>query len=218
MNATAKHDMLRVYARLAHTQVLGPGRRYALWVQGCPFRCPNCMTPAALPSEGGELISVADLAVDILAVSEIVGITISGGEPFAQASNLAYLIELIRQHRDLGVIVYSGYQLHQLQRQARHHTDIARFLAQIDLLVDGLYVAELNDGLSLRGSANQRAWALTPRYQAELSQYGQAQRAVEVHLLQDAALLAGIPSPALLQHWQQLFPRTEAVKEQPKMP
>ena len=24
---------------------LGPGRRIGLWLQGCSFRCPGCMTP-----------------------------------------------------------------------------------------------------------------------------------------------------------------------------
>ncbi len=206
MNATVSPATLRVYARLAQTRVLGIGLRYALWVQGCPFHCQDCMTPDALSSEGGELLSIADLATEIIAVPEISGITISGGEPFAQAAALAQLLTQVRQQRDLGVIVYSGYQLHQLQRQAKHHTAFADLLAHIDLLVDGLYVAELNDGLSLRGSANQQAWALTARYQTEVFQYGDTQRAVEVHLLSDAALLAGIPSPALLQHWQQLFP------------
>lgn len=31
------------------TEVEGPGRRAALWVQGCLKRCPSCCNPGHLP-------------------------------------------------------------------------------------------------------------------------------------------------------------------------
>ncbi|OQY55346.1 MAG: hypothetical protein B6247_08215 [Candidatus Parabeggiatoa sp. nov. 2] len=40
--------------------------RFAIWVQGCPLRCPSCMTPAALPESGGELMTISKLAQRIL--------------------------------------------------------------------------------------------------------------------------------------------------------
>ena len=27
------------------TEAEGPGKRYALWFQGCPLRCPSCCNP-----------------------------------------------------------------------------------------------------------------------------------------------------------------------------
>ncbi|NCA71503.1 MAG: 4Fe-4S cluster-binding domain-containing protein, partial [Sphingobacteriia bacterium] len=45
--------VLRLYSRIPRTRSLGPGLRFALWVQGCPLRCPGCMTPDALPFDGG---------------------------------------------------------------------------------------------------------------------------------------------------------------------
>lgn len=37
------------------------------------------------------------------------------------------------------------------------------FLGKIDLLIDGEYIPELNDGIGLRGSSNQRFHFLTER-------------------------------------------------------
>jgi anaerobic ribonucleoside-triphosphate reductase activating protein len=203
-----KTKYLQLYARLPHTRVLGPGLRYALWVQGCPFRCPQCMTPDALPFDGGERLPIAVLMQDILATPDLEGITISGGEPFAQADGLAQLLEKIQSHRSLGVIVYTGYLYEELQKLAQKNPRIAALLAHIDLLIDSPYVPELNDGISLRGSSNQRLHCLTPRYKSQLtSDYAQKNRQVEIHLFPQFALLAGIPGVETLTRWQQLFPR-----------
>ncbi|RKZ55512.1 MAG: hypothetical protein DRR08_24125, partial [Candidatus Parabeggiatoa sp. nov. 2] len=45
--------------------------RFAIWVQGCPLRCPSCMTPAALPESGGELMTISKLAQRILNTPDI---------------------------------------------------------------------------------------------------------------------------------------------------
>jgi len=36
------------------TEAEGPGRRFALWFQGCPLRCPGCCNPEFIPFAGGE--------------------------------------------------------------------------------------------------------------------------------------------------------------------
>ena len=116
---------LRLYARIPRTRVLGPFVRYGLWVQGCPFRCPGCMTPDALAFTGGEEIAIAGLVSQILAIDEIEGLSVSGGEPFAQAAALALLMRQLRSQRDLGLILYSGYRWRDLQRQARLDPGVA---------------------------------------------------------------------------------------------
>lgn len=156
-----------VYMKEPAVTVLGPGVRYVLWVQGCHRRCPGCIASNAYNMEEGSRISTGALAMEI-ALSKAEGLTISGGEPFLQAHALAEMIEKIRNIRDMGVIIYTGYTYEELQEMPA----AGRLLGMTDLLIDGEYIAKLDDGRSLRGSSNQRVIPLTDRYQNHLSEYG----------------------------------------------
>ncbi len=190
---------INLYMLISKTQVLGGNTRYAIWVQGCSFHCKGCLASDAFDPAAGTQVLIADLAKDICKTTKIEGITISGGEPFDQSKALASLILQIRQQRDLGVIVYSGYKLSTLKRKL--DPDISAFLSQIDLLIDGKYIAELDDGASLRGSSNQVVHALSDRYKNDLNLYGQPGRKVEWHL--DPPKLIGLPSKNILKIWQE---------------
>ena len=151
--------------------MLGPGTRYVLWVQGCKGHCPGCIAENAKKMEEGTPVSISALAFEI-ALSKADGLTISGGEPFLQAEELAEMIKQIKTKRDLGIIVYSGYHYEDLAKD-----DTARkLLNKIDLLIDGPYIQELDDGKSLRGSSNQRLFFLTDRYREYEGEYGTSGR------------------------------------------
>ncbi len=142
--------------------VLGPGHRYVLWVQGCGRSCPGCISPESHDKKAGKPIEAAALAWEI-ALSGAEGLTISGGEPFLQPEALAELVKELRALRpDMGLIVYTGFTLEQLRQMPQ----AGAFLDQIDLLIDGPYIRELNDGRGLRGSSNQRILPLTDKYRA----------------------------------------------------
>lgn len=161
------------------------------------------MTPDSQPFDGGTVLEVDSLVQEILGVDDIEGITISGGEPFAQAAALAALMEGIRRRRDLGLILYSGYRLAALHKVARREGGVQRLLAQIDLLIDGRYVESENDGARLNGSANQCVIPLTGRYLQNLDHYDSSlARSVEVHVDVDLRMLVGIPSARQLQWWE----------------
>ncbi|MBB5083819.1 organic radical activating enzyme [Nonomuraea endophytica] len=103
-----------------------------------------------------------EVAERLLADPEVDGLTFSGGEPMAQARGLARVAELARARRDLSLICFTGFRL---ERLARDPPDpgVPELLSQIDVLIDGRYVAALNDGTGLRGSTNQRVHHLTDR-------------------------------------------------------
>ncbi len=90
------------------------------------------------------------------------GLTLSGGEPFAQAEALYPLANAARQ-MGYSVVAYTGYTLEELQAKADDTPSIERLLMAIDLLIDGKYVeAERSLTLAYRGSANQRLWLAHP--------------------------------------------------------
>src|SRR3712207_5831792 len=132
--------LLRVAQVVPCTEAEGPGKRFALWFQGCPLRCPGCCNPEMLPFRGGQGLRAAEVVGQIrAAVSRqgIEGITLLGGEPLAHAAGAALLAREARQ-LDLTVMVFSGYTL----EQARGLPDpaVADLLAQTDILVDGPYL------------------------------------------------------------------------------
>ena len=160
-------DVIYVYMKEPAVRVLGPGKRYVLWVQGCERSCPGCIAENAHNMEAGTPIPIDALALEI-ALSDAEGLTVSGGEPFLQAEELAELIRQIRARRPMGVIVYTGNLYEDLMKAP----GAQGLLARTDLLIDGPYIQELDDGKSLRGSANQRIIPLTELYREELAAYG----------------------------------------------
>ena len=168
-------DFIYVYMKEPEVHVLGPGTRYGLWVQGCNKNCAGCIAKDAHDMQQGTKINMDALALEI-AFSNAEGITISGGEPFLQAEELATLLEKIKKKRNMGVIVYTGYTYEELLQKP----DAKNLLSKIDLLIDGPYIKELDDGKSLRGSANQRVLPLTDRYHEYLKDYGVGGRKQEI--------------------------------------
>ncbi|MCA1845573.1 MAG: radical SAM protein [Actinobacteria bacterium] len=158
-------DVVRVLRFLPATVAEGPGRRAALWVQGCSIRCPGCFNPHSWPAGGGEPVGWTELAGmvrDAAAVHDIEGLTLLGGEPFDQAGPVGLLAEAVRAE-GLSVMTFTGYVLEALRAAGRG--DWGRLLAATDLLVDGPYLAERPEHRRpWVGSDNQRFWFLTDRY------------------------------------------------------
>lgn len=168
--------VIDVGVEVADTEAEGPGRRYAIWVQGCPMRCPGCCNPELLPFAGtrgasGTPRTVAALHERVLAAharSPLEGVSLLGGEPFAQAPALAVLAERLRD-AGLGIMVYSGFRLDELEAKINaDEPGIARLLAATDLLVDGRYERERPDHVRRWiGSTNQRMHFMSDRYRAD---------------------------------------------------
>ena len=172
------------------TNVLGPGKRYVIWTQGCPFHCDGCVTPQSRPVTHDNMLSIVSLAEDIVSRDNINGITISGGEPFLQAGKLAELLELtLSQRPELTVMSYTGYQIEDLRWQ-----EAQRLLTHLDLLIDGPYMSELNDGQGVRGSSNQRFHYLSSRLLPWKEEMEHGKRKLEAHLKGSHAYVYGIPS------------------------
>ena len=198
--------------RISHTEVnsqlLGPFGRFIIWVYGCCFDCEGCL---AVNTRFGayQEISVNDLADEIIN-SSCEGITISGGEPFLQARELSMLIERVKKARDIGVIVYSGFTLSEIENDESK----SPLLNQIDVLIDGRYEKNLDDGRAYVGSSNQIIHYLTERYkEVGAKYYSASKRKAEIKFTPSQALLIGVPSREVLKVWQSLKNKSGGVAD-----
>lgn len=146
------------------TTVLGPGKRYAVWFQGCKKRCRGCINPNGQPlDKNGYFISVDQLFESILEKSEnLKGVTISGGEPLLQFGELFQLLKKIKTRTSLDIMLFTGYTIEELADICGNQTN--DFLSMLDILIDGEYIEEQNNNEMFRGSANQNIYFFTEKY------------------------------------------------------
>lgn len=146
------------------TEAEGPGRRFAVWAQGCSIRCSGCFNPHLWTSVGGTEIEPADLAQQAID-AQVEGVTLLGGEPFDQAESFAAFAATVRA-AGLSVMTFTGHYLNALTDPTAP-PGTAALLGQTDLLVDGPYVASDPDlSRPWVGSRNQGFHFLTDRYSA----------------------------------------------------
>lgn len=177
------------------TMQLGPGLRYCIWVQGCPFNCKGCITPEGIPIVPNHLIPLENIYHSILSNTKIKGITLTGGEPFLQASKLSILLQKVREARpELNVVAFSGFKKTQLD-----WPEARLLLTYIDVLIDGTYIEKYDDNLGLRGSSNQKVHYLTDRLLEERQYFEQRQRSLDVFVQNGKTIWVGIPNRELNQ-------------------
>ncbi|NUQ66141.1 MAG: radical SAM protein [Pirellulales bacterium] len=188
------------------TEAEGPGRRFALWVQGCPLRCPGCCNPEMLPLDRGKSVSVDELLLEIgvwKRLHDIEGITLLGGEPFAQAAGLAVVARMVRE-QGLTVMTFSGYTLEELEQMFDPAVD--ELLRHTDVLVDGPYLRQQPETRRRWiGSANQRVHFLSDRYRAD-DPCWQLPNSLEIRLRGNELSVNGFPAPKAGRMWTRLRP------------
>ncbi|MGH2458799.1 MAG: 4Fe-4S single cluster domain-containing protein [Chloroflexota bacterium] len=138
--------------------VEGPGRRSCVLFSGCDLACSGCWVPHLNPADGGTSVSVDRLAAALLDPAfERDGVSLLGGEPFFQPEGLWALVRALRGRGCRHILVYSGHTDEHLTRLARKGPAIAAILADVDMLIDGRFVAGLADRAGpWTGSGNQR--------------------------------------------------------------
>ncbi len=183
------------------TEAEGPGKRFAVWFQGCPLRCPGCCNPEYLPFSGGQRKTVDEM-MDLLNRSRdqfgIEGITLLGGEPFAHAAAGLALARAAR-NLQLSTMVFSGYTLEDLRQ--RPESEVAELLDLTDILVDGPYVREQPDTeRRWIGSTNQRIHFLTERY--SFDEQWKKRNTLEIRVLGREISVNGFPASNAVGLWK----------------
>lgn len=169
--------------------VLGPGKRIGIWVTGCNKTCKDCMSPELKirnPEDHVPLKKIIEMIVRI--PQKIDGFTISGGEPFLQIKELRKLVTILNRTFSDDIIIYTGYTLKELRDMKDE--DVEYILCNISVLIDGEYIAELNDGIGLRGSSNQIVHVF--RKANHGIQFDTQKRQIQEFMYGDKILLIGI--------------------------
>lgn len=142
----------------------GPGLRLTVFTQGCPHHCPGCHNPQSHAFDGGELKetdAILEMARENILLD---GITLSGGEPFAQAAACAAIAKGAHAS-GLNVWCYTGYTFETLLEGSNEWREL---LENIDVLVDGPFLIEQKTlNAPFRGSSNQRILDVPASLRAE---------------------------------------------------
>lgn len=144
---------IRVAGIVNDSIVDGPGLRLTVFTQGCPHRCEGCHNPQSHAFDAGEIKSTEQILEAVRDNMLLDGVTLSGGEPFAQPEACT---EIAKGAHALGLNVwcYSGYTFEALL-QGNHRW--RELLENIDILVDGPFILEQRTlDAHFRGSSNQR--------------------------------------------------------------
>ena len=91
----------RIHSFQSLGAVDGPGIRFVIFTQGCPYRCPYCHNPDTRVFEGGEEYTAEELVNKVVRYKsyfgEKGGVTVSGGEPLMQTEFLTELFEKLHE-------------------------------------------------------------------------------------------------------------------------
>jgi anaerobic ribonucleoside-triphosphate reductase activating protein len=149
---------VRISGYYHHSLVEGPGRRTSVLLSGCELACPGCWVPFLHPADAGVLVPVDRLAEILLDPAyERDGVSILGGEPFLQPEGLLALIRALRRRGCQHIVCYSGYTYEVLLRRSTRQPAIGQVLDEIEVLIDGPFVATLAvQAGPWTGSGNQR--------------------------------------------------------------
>ena len=176
------------------TEAEGPGKRFAIWCQGCLRRCPGCCNPHMQPMIRRNLVEVKNLFELIkkhIELDAIEGVSFIGGEPLLQAEGFAELAQLC-QEVNLSVLLFTGYSYEDIS--SADDDNIKKLLSCTDLLVDGEFVETLLDSeRDWIGSTNQRVIFLSERYKKGV-EYNHGYRTTEMRISANRILINGWPS------------------------
>ena len=172
--------------------VLGPGKRIGIWFNGCNHHCLGCSNPELwAPQERYKttLETLMRLVERICKNQTVDGFTLTGGDPFAQASALQQVLPELKKYSN-DILVYTGFDYEEVLLK------YPELLYQIGVLIDGKYIQERNNGAVLRGSDNQRIIILNDSLADKYHSYlATAKNEIQNFTALDGVISVGIHRP-----------------------
>ena len=146
---------MKIAGTIKHSMVNGPGIRFVVFFQGCIHHCKDCQNMDTWDIDGGDYIEPKELMALIKNTKLLDGVTLSGGDPFMQPVDAAFIARSCHE-MGLSVWCYTGYTYEQIM-EGKAPQGARELLMQTDVLVDGRFEIGLkSEDCLYRGSTNQR--------------------------------------------------------------
>lgn len=154
---------MKIAGLIRDSLVNGVGLRDVIFMQGCPHHCEGCQNPHTWNPDGGIEITVDEIVNELKDSSN--NITLSGGEPFMNKTQLLDLVFKINEEFPNKTIwIYTGYKLEELSPWVL----AVLSMRNVEVIVDGEFIEKLKDSnLQYRGSSNQRLIDLQRSYRED---------------------------------------------------
>lgn len=154
---------MKIAGLIRDSLVNGVGLRDVIFMQGCPHHCEGCQNPHTWNPDGGIEMTVDEIVNELKDSSN--NITLSGGEPFMNKTQLLDLVFKINEEFPNKTIwIYTGYKLEELSPWVL----AVLSMRNVEVIVDGEFIEDLKDSnLQFRGSSNQRLIDLQRSYRED---------------------------------------------------
>jgi len=146
----------------------GPGIRTVVFFAGCPLRCKYCHNPDTWQFRSGHLMSVDALLDEVNKYKSFYtfsggGVTISGGEPFAQPEFLLKVLTACKQQGIHTAIDTSGFTTPEWGEKVLAKTDLLlldfkAFYPETYKKVTGLIIDKMFYTLEIAHRMNVKTW------------------------------------------------------------
>ena len=139
----------KVHSFQSFGAVDGPGIRFVVFLQGCPYSCPYCHNPDTRPFSGGTEYTVDEIVAKAerykTYFSKKGGVTVSGGEPLMQAEFVAELFEALHEKGITTALDTAGVNVTDTVRRVLSSTDTV--LCDIKFPTDEQYKQHIGIGI-----------------------------------------------------------------------
>lgn len=183
---------MQIERAILGVKTLGPGERFAIWVNGCYRKCVGCVSERLQqfnPLNEQDVISFLS-QFDLMSIT---GATVSGGEPFEQYHDLCKMVKYFKEHNINDILIYTGYTYEELL--SKNKAEIDYILDNIAVLIDGPYVQKLDSGYgNLKGSDNQRIIFLNEKFKTLYEGYYCKERTMQEFFIGNTVIGIGIPN------------------------
>ncbi len=194
-----------IYGDIVKSTVDGPGTRAVIHMAGCSIGCPGCFNSHMWNQQKGRMITSSELLREKLLL-DCDGVTISGGEPTDQLSELIDFLRLLKTAKQDSIILYSGRTLSWLRKNTNGLWNLVEKEELVSILIDGAFKRSRLETSWQRGSTNQRIIPITNRHTVNEFQY----HGFELTMQQDGTILVlGFPDKKALETLEALGDETD---------